>query len=375
MTKPVSVAFSVDALSPQLTGIGRYCLELGRGLRKAAGIEHLSYFLGNHWLNDPEALLDEGWRLPGGRLRRRLIDWRGRMQARGAIVHGPNYFLPNWAETGIVTVHDLSVLLYPDTHPVERVRDFERRFAHTLQRASAVITDSETVRREVTKVLGVPGERVFAVPLGLKPARRDQAEISHVLSQLDLKPGGYTLCVSTFEPRKRIDRLIEAYAALAPAVQRAFPLVLVGASGWRNDALNGLITAAQAAGWLKRLDFVTDATRDALYGGARLFVYPSLYEGFGLPPLEAMGAGIPTIIGDAATLIEVTQGAARIATVEDRTAFAADLAASLEDEAWRATAGAAGRRVAEGYTWDRCTAGTIDVYRQAADHQGAALTK
>lgn len=366
MPEPISVAFSVDALSPRLTGIGRYCLELARGLRAAPEIKRISYFRGAHWLDHPEALLDDDWQLPGGRLRRRFTDWRGRVRARGAIVHGPNYFLPAWAETGIVTVHDLSVLLYPETHPIERVKDFERRFKQTLDRASAIITDSETVRQEVIATLGIRPSQVFAVPLGVPQSPRDGAGYEAILARFGLGPEAYTLCVSTFEPRKRIDRLIEAYEQLDPGLRGAFPLVLVGANGWCNDELNARIDTAEAAGWLRRLDFVPDETRDALYRGARLFVYPSLYEGFGLPPLEAMRQGVPTIIGDAATLAEVTRGAARVANVDDREGFANDLSEALQDDAWRSRAAAAGRRVAGEYTWDECTARTIAVYQKVA---------
>jgi len=366
MPEKISVALSVDALSPRLTGIGRYCLELGRGLRAASEIGRISYFRGDHWLDDPEVLLNDQWELPGGRLRRQFTDWRGRMRARGAIVHGPNYFLPSWAGSGIVTVHDLSVLLYPETHPLERVKDFERRFRQTLDRASAIITDSETVRQEVIDQLGVREDRVFAVPLGIPQTPKNSADYEVILTRYGLVHEGYTLCVSTFEPRKRIDRLVDAYEQLGPNLRRAFPLVLVGASGWRNDDLNARIQTAEAAGWLKRLDFVPDETRDALYRGARLFVYPSLYEGFGLPPLEAMRHGIPTIIGDAETLIEITRGSARVANVEDREEFAEDLSEALQDIAWRRAAADAGWCVAKNYTWEACTAQTIAVYQKVA---------
>lgn len=367
MPEKISVALSVDALSPRLTGIGRYCLELGRGLRAASEISRISYFRGAHWLDDPEVLLNDQWELPSGRLRRQFTDWRGRMRARDAIVHGTNYFLPSWAESGIVTVHDLSVLLYPETHPLERVKDFERRFKQTLDRARAIITDSETVRQEVVTTLEIKPDRVFAIPLGVTQSPGGSAGYEANLTRYGLSREGYTLCVSTFEPRKRIDRLIEAYEQLSLDLRRAFPLVLVGASGWRNDELNARIDTAQAAGWLKRLDFVPDETRDALYRGARLFVYPSLYEGFGLPPLEAMLQGIPTIIGNAATLIEVTRGAARITNVDDREGFAYDLSDALQDEGWRCRAAAAGRLIAEGYTWDTCISRTIEAYRKVID--------
>lgn len=366
MPDPLNLAYSVDALSPRLTGIGRYCLELARGLPRARGVERVSYFRGNDWFDAPEDLLRDGQQPQGRGLRHRLRNWRGRRGARGALVHGPNYFLPHWAESGIVTVHDLSVLLYPETHPVERVRDFERRFKHSLDRARAILTDSETVRQEVIATLGFRPEQVFAVPLGISPGSDDRADTAGILAQLGLQPQAYVLSVCTFEPRKRLDGLLGAYQLLDDDLRRAFPLVLVGASGWRNEALHAAIEAAQAAGWLKRLDYVPDATRDALYRGARLFVYPSRYEGFGLPPLEAMQHGVPTMISDAACLIEVTKGAARISAVDDRTAFAANLAEALEDDTWRREAAAAGREVAASYTWPACVERTVAVYHRVA---------
>lgn len=364
MSDRIDVAFSVDALGPQLTGIGRYSLELARGLREAADVGKVSYFRAKHWIRDPEAMLDAGYRVAGGRWRQRVDHWRGLWSARGAIVHGPNYFLPDWAEEGVITVHDLSVLLYPETHPAERVKDFEARFKHSLDRSRVIITDSETVRQEVIATLGFAPDRVFSVPLGVDaPKESDQADDS-ILAHLGLQRGSYALCVSTFEPRKRIAPLVDAYGQLPKTVRSRYPLVLVGAAGWRNDALNDKIRDAASQGWLKRLDFVPDRTRDALYAGARVFVYPSMYEGFGLPPLEAMAHGVPTIVGDAATLVEVTKGSADVVCVDDKQVFAAALQRLLEDEDRRSSIGAAGRAVAAGYTWSRCVDATVNVYRR-----------
>lgn len=363
MANDVDVALSVDALSPHLTGIGRYCLELARGLPGATGVGNVSYFRGPHWLEDPESLLAEGWQpAREGKLRRQFGNWRRHRRLRGAIIHGPNYFLPDWAEIGVITVHDLSVLLYPDTHPVERIQDFERRFQQSLHRSAAVLTDSEAVRCELIEMLGVCPDRVHAVHLGVGLPVDTIDGNDAALAQFGLVPGRYSLCISTFEPRKRIDRLVEAYSRIDPVLRRHVPLVLAGASGWRNEALNERLARAQAEGWLKRLDFVPDAARDHLFHGARLFIYPSRYEGFGLPPIEAMQHGIPTIVGDAATLIEVTKGAARIVDPDDTPAFALALAEALEDEAWRSSAKEQGRIVADSYRWSDCVAKTVSVY-------------
>jgi alpha-1,3-rhamnosyl/mannosyltransferase len=363
MSEPINVALAVDALGPRLTGIGRYCLELVRGLPRHRDLGALHCFVGNDWLDDPEARLAEGWQLPRrSRWRRRLDGWRRRRMLNGALVHGPNYFLPDWAERGVITVHDLSVLLYPETHPAERVRDFERRLQPSLDRAAAIITDSRSVRQEIITHLGVRPDLVHAIALGVEVS--DLAP--GALAGLGLTAGAYCLCVSTFEPRKRIDRLVAAYARLPVAQRAAVPLVLAGAGGWRNEALNAAIARAQAQGWLRRLDFVDEAVLAALYAGARLFVYPSRYEGFGLPPVEAMAHGVPTMVGDAACLIEVTRGAARVVDPDDETGFANALADALEDRQWQAAAGTAGRQVAATYRWADTIDATVQVYRTAA---------
>ena len=366
MPEGIDVAFSVDALGPQLTGIGRYSLELALGLRGSRDVRQVSYFRGNDWLTDPTLALNGDWRAPAGRMRRNLAHWRGRFGARKAIVHGPNYFLPSWASGGVITVHDLSVLLYPETHPIERVKDFQLRFKDSLDRSRLIITDSNTVRQELIDTLGIEPERVCSVPLGVDVPSAAAAPIDGVLNRYQLAPGCYTLCVSTFEPRKRIAQLVAAYEQIPNALRLRYPLVLVGAIGWLNEALNSRISDAESAGWLKRLNFVPDETRDALYRGARLFVYPSVYEGFGLPPLEAMAHGIPTIIGDAATLVEVTKGAALVVCADDCEGFAELIASVLQDETLRSIASENGRQVACEYTWAKCLASTVAVYKRLA---------
>lgn len=364
MAELLDVALSVDALGPRLTGVGRYCLELARGLPLEPDVRQVRYFRGQHWLNDPEALLAESWQPPRRKRWKRLLNNRYRVwQMRNGIVHGPNFFLPAWADCGVITVHDLSVILYPETHPTERVLDFERRFMSSLDRASVIITDSEAVRAEIIAMLGIAAEKVRAVALGVSALAPVDPS---TLRQLGLIVGNYCLCVSTFEPRKRIDSLVRAYRLLDPALRRAVPLVLAGASGWRNDSLNALVDKAQSEGWLKRLDYVPDHLLGGLYAGARLFVYPSCYEGFGLPPIEAMQRGVPTIVGHAAALIEVTKGAARVVNADDEDVFARLIADSLEDRSWQAEAARAGQRVAHGYSWSSCVSQTASVYHSIA---------
>lgn len=366
MANQHAVALSVDALGPRLTGIGRYSLELVQRLPDKLGAQNLSYFRGEQWLDDPRDLLAEDWRpVARSRMRRRYEGWQRGRKLRNAVVHAPNYFLPVWAERGVATIHDLSVLLYPETHPIERIKAFEKGFERTLLQARTLVTDSETVRQELVAMFGVAPERIKAVTLGI-PKVSEEIDCAP-LREIGLEPTGYVLCVSTFEPRKRIDRLVEAYCQLPLSVRQRYPLVLVGGAGWRNDALNSTIEAASRDGTVRRLGFVSEATLEALYAGARLFIYPSRYEGFGLPVVEAMAHGIPCIIADSACLIEVARGAALIVDPEDPIGFSDAISTVLESEVWLRQAALAGKAVAGTYSWDECVNRMVDIYRTVPD--------
>lgn len=365
MTERPHVALSVDALGPNLTGIGRYCLELAERLPAKLGPDRVHYFRGSDWIEDPADLLNEGW--SPQRIhpwRRRYRSWRRRRELRDAVTHGPNFFLPDWADRGVATIHDLSVFLYPETHPIERVRDFEARFETTLGRARLLVTDTETVRQELISMFAVPPLKVVSVALGaqIRPKGSDMTG----LHALDLQAQQYFLCVSTFEPRKRIDHLVRAYIDLPGSFRACFPLVLVGAKGWQNAKLDALIEQASADGSVRRLGFVSEQLLQTLYAGATAFIYPSRYEGFGLPVVEAMAHGTPCIIADTPCLVEVARNAARIADPEDEAGFRDALRQAAEDRSWRKHAARLGQEVAASYSWDECATTMAKLYRRVA---------
>ncbi|RVT94945.1 glycosyltransferase family 4 protein [Sphingomonas crocodyli] len=357
---------SVDALSSQLTGIGRYCLELVRGLPGDDRVSQVSYFRGITWLADPAILLHGGEpKIPRKKWRRSWDRWWNYGRFADALVHAPNYFLPPWAERGIATVHDLSVFKYPQTHPPERVRAFEAHFADTVKRAGLILTDCEWVRREVIDFTGLPETRVRAVPLGVSPAYhpREGNELVSVIAGMGLTAGGYGLCVSTFEPRKRINTLLLAWRNLPLETRSRTPLVLAGASGWGNDALMAQIDQGQREGWLIHIGFVPEERLPLLYAGAKLFAYPSQYEGFGLPPLEAMASGVPTIVAGGTCLEEVGGGVAISINPEDIPEFSNTIRLLLEDQNLHERLSIDGIRHSAGFDWPGCVRHTIDAYQ------------
>ncbi|SER92110.1 glycosyltransferase family 4 protein [Sphingobium sp. YR768] len=365
------VILSVEALSPQLTGVGRYVWELAQRLPVEPGIASVRYVRNDHWIADPAKLLIDGprrnkspyelWMRKVSKTSRRLRD---RTIAHFSVCHGPNFFLPEFAEQGIITIHDLSVFRYPETHPAERRAQFDQEFAATLGRTAHIITVSETVRQEVIAFTGFGPDKVTAIHQGVGPNFHPCAseDLVPVLARMSLTPGGYALCVSTIEPRKRIGELLKAWRLLPLALRNRCPLVLAGSSGWLSDAILRDMADAEREGWLRYIRYVEEAALPALYAGARLFVYPSVYEGFGLPPIEAMASGVPTIVADISCLPEVTAGAAMLTDPDDVDRFARDLERGLLDEDWRQSAAEAGLAVAAGYSWARCVQETAQLY-------------
>ena len=386
---------SVDAIFPPLTGIGRYAYELATRLPAVAGIEEVRYLGLFGWVPVPPStaqdavapylLASTGY----GSLRRkmaartwavRIYDavsefWRGRLlrkERSGAVFHSPNFFLPPYDGPSVATVHDLSIYRFPDTHLAARRRYFDLAFERSLRRADAVITVSEAVRRELIADYAVDAARVTAIHHGVDAAfrPRDAQQLQPVLSRHGLQAGGYTLSVATLEPRKKLDRLIAAYARLPASLRQRHPLVLTGSAGWLNDHIREAIDRGRAEGWLRYLGYVPQEELPALYAGARALALISVYEGFGLPVLEAMASGIPVLTSNVSSLPEVAGGAALLVDPDDVPAVSGQLERLLTDEPWRASAVAAGLQRARQFTWERCVQRTVEVYATAQQRHG-----
>lgn len=377
---------SVDSLTPSLTGIGRYTWELVTRLQATSGLRQLRFYRSGSWIEDPRCLREvspsslstkTGQTMSAQNYsvgKRRLSPayrWAKKLYwqttCRGNVFHAPNYFLPSYARNGVITVHDLSVLKFPETHPVERVCHWDSSFRHSLDLAVQLITDTESTRQEVISQFQWPAERVTSVPLGVSAAYRPRAaaETQHVLATHELTPDGYALCVATLEPRKRIGALLSAYRLLPKSLRNAYPLVLVGGKGWQADRLIQQVADAQAEGWLNYLGFVPGDALPMLYAGARGFIYPSIYEGFGLPVAEAMASGVPVVTSNRSSLPEVAGGAAWLIDPEITSSLAVAIEEMLTDTDKRSEAVATGLRVVASYSWDECMQQTMRVYQKA----------
>jgi alpha-1,3-rhamnosyl/mannosyltransferase len=174
----------------------------------------------------------------------------------------------------------------------------------------------------------------------------------------------YTLFVGTVEPRKNLITLLTAYERLPEKLRMQWPLVIAGNEGWNSKDIHSRMERAATLGWLRYLSFVPQAQLPMLYAGARLFAYPSVYEGFGLPPLEAMASGVPVVCSNVSSLPEVVGDVALGFAPTDVQALCAALAQGLEDESWRSQAKSAGRARSQNFSWQQCAANTLKIYEQ-----------
>ena len=381
------VVLGADTIKYPLTGIGRYAYELGRGLLQHPEVDSLYFLRGGRVLPDlPEpALPAQAMARADAALaiRNRLMVFPPLVAAyrgltalrqrwglrahRGAVYHGPNYYLPHHDGPCVATFHDLSVFKHPEFHPAARIRFMARELPRALARADVLVTDSEFTRQEVIAYSGFAPERVMAVPLAASAEFRPSAEheCAEVLMRYGLIYQRYLLYAGTVEPRKNLALLLAAYERVPLAVRCSVPLVVAGYRGWCSEDLHLKLQQAQAAGWALYLGYVPDTVLPVLFAGARVFCFPSIYEGFGLPVLEAMASGVPVVCSNASSLPEVAGDCALMCEPEDDLALGTLLEKALRDDCWRERAIREGSEHAARFSWRRTADATVAVYSLA----------
>ncbi len=283
------------------------------------------------------------------------------------IFHSPDFTLPPlWRARGILTVHDLTFMHYPDCAPPGLVSYLKSAVPRSVRRARLILADSESTKRDIVELLGTPPNKVRVVYAGVGPefAPVTQEDIlAGVRTRYNLT-WPFVLNVGTLEPRKNHLRLIRSFAQLLPH-HPDLRLVLVGGKGWLYEDVQAEVARLKLQGRVVFPGFVADADLPALYSLASVFAYPSLYEGFGLPVLEAMACGTPVVCSNASSLPEVAGDAALLVDPTDVEALARALDQGLSDQPMRQAMRTRGQAQAARFTWSAAARTLLDAYHQA----------
>ena len=363
-------------------GIGRYAINLTRAMLAEAAVRRqelkfviltgpqtsrgvMEEFRGlchEHFLGAKSSLLRSFVHIPLA-LRRMRID----------VFHGMDHVgVPLVGKTGkcVVTVHDVIPLVLPHTFTRRHRLVVRTALSRVRRQADLIIVPSRAVQRDVMQYLRVPEDRVAVTPHGcdarFSPAR-DAASTGAAAARYAL-PARYLLAVGTLEPRKNLTTLVRAFARLRDrsAIDRAVGLVLAGARGWLDDPIFRTVQSLGLEDVVHFPGFIDDDDLPALYRGAELVVFPSLYEGFGLPLLEAMACGVPVVASNTSALPEVAGGAAMLVDPLDVDGMARAIVEVLGDASLRGRLRNDGIARAAEFSWQTAARRTLDVYASLA---------
>lgn len=374
----IKVAFNAVALLSPLTGIGQYAKSLLTEMDAGAeSMVHKFYAKGwsreirQHGMSASAGLVKQWVRkfVPHSYGLSRAVQQhyfsRGVRSFKPDIYHEPNFLAYRFDGPSIITVHDLSWIRYPEMHPVERVRAMHEYFEPGLRRASRIITDSLFVKQELVDVFGVDPKTVDPVYLGVEPLFQPlhKAQTQGVIQVLGLVHGQYWLAVGTLEPRKNLQLALRAFMQLPQRQRQACPLILVGMKGWNTGPLEQQLQPLISSGEVRQLGYLSRDDLAVVMAGAKALIYPSVYEGFGLPPLEAMACGVPVIASNVSSLPEVVGDSGILIDPHDVDGLSDKMHELYADEALIDRLGIAARLRSQQFTWRKCAEQTLQVYK------------
>ncbi len=365
------IVMDYTAAARQGAGIGRYARELITAILSSADaadyvLMTASAGLGQAWIAEKERLRRiSGNRPPTFRDIPLTDDWMARLwqrlrlplpaewiTGRADVFYSPDFVLPPLLRRthAALTVHDLSFLRYPETFPSALRAYLESAVPRSVARSDAILADSAATRQDLIELLRVPPEKVTTLYCGVaarftpKPAPGERERLQ---ARYGVGERPYILAVGTIQPRKNYPHLIAACAPLAKT--NGVELVIAGRAAWLSEPT---LAAAKACDYVRLLGFFDDDDLPALYRQAHILAFPSLYEGFGIPPLEAMACGTPVVASTASSVPEVVGDAGLLADPHDVAAWTAALECLLRDQDLRARLRRDGIQRAGQFTWE-----------------------
>lgn len=278
----------------------------------------------------------------------------------------PNYRnWPLYKSQSFTYIHDAAFLKFPETVKPKNLTYLKKNIRIWLKRADTILTLSESSKRDLVEVLSVQPDKVRIIPCGVDHSvfiHRPPEEVANTKKKYGLKADKYVLYIGNFEPRKNLDRLLEAYSVLPVEQRDSYVLVMVGGGGWLNEQTLLRIKSMQEAGLniLKIDTYVEDNDLPALISGASALVQPSIYEGFGIPPLQAMACGTPVAVANNSSLPEVVEDAGVYFDAYDVHDISDQLSKVLADNKLRSTLIEKGLHQSEKFSWTSSASKLID---------------
>ena len=366
---PLRVAVDATPLVGSRTGVGAFTAGVLSALAARRDVAAAGYALSWRAWRSLAAALPPGVRhirrsMPPQPLRTCWLRWDAPPAELWTgdvdVVHGTNFVVPPTRRAAaVMTIHDLTPVRFPELCSGDPLF-YPQLLRRQLARGAWAHTVSRYVADEVVELLGADPARVVVVPEAVPPVAEADPDEGRRLVGADR----YVLALSTVEPRKDHLSLVRAFDRLAPG-HPDVRLVIAGMEAWGSDRLDEAVAAVRHPERISRLGYVSDGHRAALLRGASVLAFPSRYEGFGLPPLEAMAAGVPVVATSAGSLPEVLGDAALLVPVGDDGALADALDAALDGNGLRDRLVEAGRRQVARYSWERSAEGLVDLYRRA----------
>ena len=290
------------------------------------------------------------------------------------VFHGTNFEVPlQKICPTVLTIHDLSMWLHADKQEKKLVRRAHRRVPLMARAATRIITPTESVRQEVHQYLKIPLDTIVAVPEAARDCFRPLAlaQTIEIRNRLGVRED-FLLFVGTIEPRKNLATLLRAFEEVLRIRRQPLQLVIAGRKGWLVDRLFDSLKRSPVAEHILLTGYLTDQDLCALYSCCAAFVYPSICEGFGLPPLEAMACGAPVIASRIPSIEEVTGSAAHLFTLDNAGALSSAILDLLSSDLMRKTLSAAGAKRAAEFSWTSTARATRSVYTEAIERFGPA---
>lgn len=285
------------------------------------------------------------------------------------VFHSPDFIPPRAMRApNVITVHDLAFLLYPRFLTPDAAR-YYGQIDPASRSAAHIIAVSQSTKRDVTRLLGVPEDKVSVIYEAANTSAR-RLDPGEARRHVQVKYGiaeNFILFVSTIEPRKNLPTLLAAYSKLLDTYKNTAPLVVAGHKGWLTEEVDQAIEKFKLGSKVCFLGTVPNEELVYLYNAARVFAMPSFYEGFGLPPLEAMASGTPVVVSNVSSLPEVVGDAGLLIDPNDVEAWTVALHRVLTDDTLHAELSAKGLKRATNFSWERAARETLTVYRKVAN--------